>query len=78
MWNRFAVTAQYSNIPSFQVLAGNGRALLMLSGRAGGLSPIQSLISEAGGDPVERDTLDRRVIREGSEWQTGVPIAAVS
>jgi hypothetical protein len=40
MFNRFAVTAQYSNIPSFQVLAGNGRAFLMLTGRAGGLSPI--------------------------------------
>jgi aminodeoxyfutalosine synthase len=38
---------------------------------------IRSLISEAGRDPVERDTLYRRVIREGSEWQTGEPIAAV-
>jgi aminodeoxyfutalosine synthase len=29
------------------------------------------LISEAGREPVERDTLYRRVEREGSHWREG-------
>jgi len=38
---------------------------------------IRRLIEEAGRQPVERDTLYRRVIREGPQWQTGEPLAPV-
>ena len=37
---------------------------------------IRRLITEAGREPVERDTLYRRVEREGSEWQEGEAIVA--
>jgi aminodeoxyfutalosine synthase len=37
---------------------------------------IRRLISEAGFEPVERDTLYHRVIREGAEWRTGERLAA--
>ncbi|HVA49617.1 MAG TPA: aminofutalosine synthase MqnE [Pirellulales bacterium] len=37
---------------------------------------ICRLISEAGREPVERDTLYRRIVREGAEWQAAEPIAA--
>ena len=30
---------------------------------------LQALISEAGREPVERDTLYRRVRREGADWE---------
>lgn len=36
---------------------------------------IRRLIEEAGREPVERDTLYRRVEREGAQWQTGEQIA---
>jgi aminodeoxyfutalosine synthase len=36
---------------------------------------IRRLIAAAGREPVERDTLYRRVEREGSAWQAGEPIA---
>jgi aminodeoxyfutalosine synthase len=36
---------------------------------------IKQLIVEAGREPVERDTLYHRVLREGTEWQTSEPIA---
>ncbi|HQU46476.1 MAG TPA: aminofutalosine synthase MqnE, partial [Pirellulales bacterium] len=36
---------------------------------------ICRLISEAGREPVERDTLYRRIVREGAEWQAAEPIA---
>ena len=36
---------------------------------------IQRLIVEAGREPVERDTLYRRIMREGEQWQTGEPVA---
>jgi aminodeoxyfutalosine synthase len=32
------------------------------------------LIREAGREPVERDTLYRRVIRNGAEWRVGEPV----
>jgi aminodeoxyfutalosine synthase len=32
------------------------------------------LITEAGGEPIERDTLYRRVIREGNDWTVGESI----
>jgi aminodeoxyfutalosine synthase len=35
---------------------------------------IRSLICEAGRQPVERDTLYRRVVREGAEWRSGEPV----
>jgi len=35
---------------------------------------IKQLIVEAGREPVERDTLYHRVLREGTEWQTSEPI----
>lgn len=36
---------------------------------------IRRLISEAGREPVERDTVYHRVVRNGAEWQTAEPIA---
>ncbi len=36
---------------------------------------IRRLIEEAGREPVERDTLYRRVERNGTRWQAGPPIA---
>jgi aminodeoxyfutalosine synthase len=37
---------------------------------------LHRLIREAGCEPVERDTLYRRVIREGSRWRVGEPVLA--
>ena len=37
---------------------------------------ICRLITEAGREPVERDTLYRRVVRTGDEWSTAEPVAA--
>ena len=37
-------------------------------------SDIRRLIRRAGREPVERDTLYHRVLREGTEWQTSEPI----
>jgi aminodeoxyfutalosine synthase len=36
---------------------------------------IQHLISEAGRVPIERDTLYRRVQRDGARWTVGAPVA---
>jgi aminodeoxyfutalosine synthase len=36
---------------------------------------IRRLISEAGREPVERDTVYHRVVRNGAEWQAAEPIA---
>jgi aminodeoxyfutalosine synthase len=36
---------------------------------------IRRLIAEVGREPVERDTVYNRVIRNGAEWQTAEPIA---
>ena len=35
------------------------------------VSQIHHMIREAGREPVERDTLYRRVIRDGATWQIG-------
>ena len=35
---------------------------------------IHALIHEAGRDPVERDTLYRRVMRDGANWSVGEPL----
>src|SRR5262245_11072247 len=40
------------------------------------VAQIENLIREAGRIPVERDTLYRRVIRDGAKWQVGDPIGA--
>ena len=37
---------------------------------------IRRLIVEAGREPVERDTLYRRVVRDGTQWQVGEAIVA--
>ncbi len=37
---------------------------------------ICRLITEAGREPVERDTLYHRVVREGDQWQTAEALAA--
>ena len=37
---------------------------------------IRRLIEEAGREPIERDTLYRRVEREGSRWRAGAPVMA--
>ena len=37
---------------------------------------IRRLIVEAGREPIERDTLYRRVEREGNAWRAGEPIFA--
>ena len=39
---------------------------------------LHRLIREAGRVPVERDTLYRRVIRDGSHWTIGEPILAAA
>ncbi len=39
---------------------------------------LHHLIREAGRVPVERDTLYRRVIREGTRWSIGEPIVAAT
>jgi len=43
------------------------------------VAQLHQLIREAGREPVERDTMYRRVIREdcGSQWRIGEPIKAV-
>ncbi len=40
-----------------------------------GVEDIRRLIEETGREPVERDTLYRRVERDGAGWQAGEPIA---
>ncbi|MBI1348305.1 aminofutalosine synthase MqnE [bacterium] len=37
---------------------------------------IHRLIREAGREPIERDTLYRRVLREGAAWHVGDPVRA--
>jgi len=37
---------------------------------------ITKLIREAGREPVERDTLYHRVVREGTSWRAAEPIRA--
>jgi aminodeoxyfutalosine synthase len=37
---------------------------------------LHRLIEEAGRVPVERDTLYRRVVRDGKNWSIGTPIVA--
>jgi aminodeoxyfutalosine synthase len=37
---------------------------------------LHRLIREAGCEPVERDTLYRRILRSGAEWRVGEPILA--
>jgi aminodeoxyfutalosine synthase len=39
---------------------------------------IRRLITEAGRDPIERDTLYRQVEREGSNWSVGQPVHAAN
>ena len=40
------------------------------------VAQLHHLIREAGREPVERDTLYRRVIRDGANWRIGEPILA--
>jgi len=42
------------------------------------VAELHHLIREAGCEPVERDTLYRRVIRSGAEWKVGSPVLAAS
>ena len=39
---------------------------------------IRRLIAEAGREPVERDTLYRRINRDGHRWQAGAAITAAT
>lgn len=39
---------------------------------------LHHLIREAGREPVERDTLYHRVIRDGADWKTGSPITTAA
>jgi aminodeoxyfutalosine synthase len=39
---------------------------------------LHRLIREAGREPVERDTLYRRVIRAGKEWTVAEPSAVIA
>ena len=39
---------------------------------------IHAMIREAGRDPVERDTLYRKVIRDGTKWTVGEPLLAAT
>jgi aminodeoxyfutalosine synthase len=36
---------------------------------------LHQLIREAGREPIERDTLYRRILRDGNRWQIGEPIS---
>ena len=40
------------------------------------VTQLHHLIREAGREPVERDTLYRRVIRDGADWKIGESVAA--
>mgnify|MGYP000035340543 CR=1 FL=1 len=40
------------------------------------VAQLHRLIREAGRIPIERDTLYRRVIRDGAHWRIGEPVAA--
>ena len=42
------------------------------------VAQIHAMIEEAGRDPVERDTLYRKVIRDGVSWEVGEPLLAAS
>jgi aminodeoxyfutalosine synthase len=42
------------------------------------VAQLHHLIREAGREPVERDTLYRRVIRDGKNWTVGEPVAVGS
>lgn len=39
---------------------------------------LHQLIREAGREPVERDTLYRQVVRNGTEWTVGPPLTAMA
>jgi aminodeoxyfutalosine synthase len=39
---------------------------------------IRRLITEAGREPVERDTLYRRVRRSGAQWEAGEPVTSAA
>ena len=41
------------------------------------VSQLHALIREAGCEPVERDTLYRKVIRDGANWSIGEPVLTV-
>ena len=41
-----------------------------------GVEQLHHLIREAGREPVERDTLYRRVLRDGAVWKVGEPLIA--
>jgi aminodeoxyfutalosine synthase len=40
------------------------------------VTQLEAMIREAGRIPVERDTLYRRVIRNGAEWTVGEPLGS--
>jgi len=42
------------------------------------VADIRRLIEETGHEPVERDTLYHRVIRDGAQWRAGEPVLATS
>jgi aminodeoxyfutalosine synthase len=41
------------------------------------VTQLERMIREAGRIPVERDTLYRRVLREGTAWRVGEPLRAM-
>jgi aminodeoxyfutalosine synthase len=41
------------------------------------VAELHHLIREAGREPVERDTLYRRVVRDGKEWRIEEPAATI-
>jgi len=41
-----------------------------------GVDDIRRLITEAGRDPIERDTLYHRVVRDGAQWHAAEALAA--
>ena len=42
------------------------------------VAQIHAMIKEAGREPVERDTLYRKVIRDGAKWEVGEPLLAAT
>lgn len=39
-----------------------------------GVNELERLIREAGREPVERDTLYRRIERDGNSWKATIPV----
>ena len=60
-----------------ELLASAEPVVLALGGGAITSDAIRRLITEAGREPVERDTLYHHVDRDGNRWKTGAAISVL-